>query len=196
MGRRWRNRPPRVRNRRDDALANLDPYEFERVVAEYYRREGYKVEHCGGSGRFDGGIDLKMLPEYAQPVPAPEPVDDLDRHVFSVPQEELAPTLEPMVMPRTKAPKLSTAQRCRAAHNDPNGVAAVREVVEAFRLSSLDKDKETFIGLFHSDNRPVPAVPDHGSDRTPVSDVRYVIAGRVGLPGCASEGLAPREGEQ
>ena len=268
VGRRWRRRPPRVRNRRDDALANLDPYEFERVVAEYYRREGYKVEHCGGSGRFDGGIDLKMhrdseyvivqckrenayqvthnvghellgvlltekadraivvntgeftpyaietatreprlelidgdrlremLPEYAQPVPAPEPVDDLDRHVFSVPQEELAPTLEPMVMPRTKAPKLSKAKRSRAAHNDPKGVAAVREVVEAFRLSILDKDKETFIGLFHSDNRPVPAVPDHGSDRTPVSDVRYVIAGRVGLPGCASEGLAPREGEQ
>lgn len=60
MGRRWRNRPPPVRNRRDDALANLDPYEFERVVADYYRRQGYRVDHCGGRGRFDGGIDLKM----------------------------------------------------------------------------------------------------------------------------------------
>ena len=61
VGRRWRRRLPRVRNRRDDALAHLDPYEFERVVAEYYRREGYKVEHCGGSGRFDGAIDLKTM---------------------------------------------------------------------------------------------------------------------------------------
>lgn len=54
---------PRVRNYRDDRLARLDPREFERVVADYYRRQGYKVEHCGtGSGRsrFDGGIDLKM----------------------------------------------------------------------------------------------------------------------------------------
>ena len=54
---------PRVRNRRDDRLAKLDPLEFERVVADYYRQQGYTVEHCGtggGGGRFDGGIDLKM----------------------------------------------------------------------------------------------------------------------------------------
>ena len=54
---------PRVRNYRDDRLAKLDPREFERVVAEYYRRQGYTVEHCGtgnGRSRFDGGIDLKM----------------------------------------------------------------------------------------------------------------------------------------
>lgn len=54
---------PRVRNYRDDLLARLDPREFERVVADYYRRQGYAVKHCGtGSGRsrFDGGIDLKM----------------------------------------------------------------------------------------------------------------------------------------
>ena len=185
MGRRWSNRPPRVRNRRDDALANLDPYEFEGVVADYYRRQGYQVDHCGGRGRFDGGIDLKMyrdggyvivqckrenanqvthnvghellgvlltekadraivvnageftpyaietaakesrlelidgdrlremLPEYAQPVPAPEPSDDLDRYVFSVPEEARAPALEPMLMPRTKGPSLSKAKRSR-----------------------------------------------------------------------------------
>lgn len=54
---------PRVRNYRGDRLARLDPREFELVVADYYRRQGYTVEHCGtGSGRsrFDGGIDLKM----------------------------------------------------------------------------------------------------------------------------------------
>jgi len=60
-GRGWGR--PKVRNRRDDRLANLDPLEFERVVADYYRRQGYTVEHCGTGGggrRFDGGIDLKM----------------------------------------------------------------------------------------------------------------------------------------
>lgn len=60
-GRGW-GRPP-VRNRRNDVLANLDPAEFERVVADYYRSQGYRVEHSGtggGSRRFDGGIDLKM----------------------------------------------------------------------------------------------------------------------------------------
>ncbi|WP_052100895.1 restriction endonuclease [Novilysobacter arseniciresistens] len=52
-----------VRTRRDDELANLDPLEFERVVADYYRKQGYDVEECGtgGTGRgFDGGIDLKL----------------------------------------------------------------------------------------------------------------------------------------
>ena len=52
-----------VDNRRHDRLANLDPYEFERVIADYYRRQGFEVEHCGtgnGRSRFDGGIDLKL----------------------------------------------------------------------------------------------------------------------------------------
>lgn len=60
-GRQWGR--PRVENRRNDRLANLDPLEFERVVADYYRRQGYSVVHCGTGGgqrRFDGGIDLKM----------------------------------------------------------------------------------------------------------------------------------------
>lgn len=60
-GGRWGDRA--VQNRRYDRLANLDPLEFERVVADYYRRQGYAVEHCGtggGRNRFDGGIDLKM----------------------------------------------------------------------------------------------------------------------------------------
>lgn len=39
-----------------------------------------------------------------------------------------------------------------AAHNNPEDVAAVREVVEAFRLSIINKDKATFMGLFYSDN--------------------------------------------
>ena len=177
MGKYWnrpRGRP--VRNRRFDRLANLDPYDFERVVADYYRSQGYEVDHCGGEGRYDGGIDLKMrrdgeytivqckrenanqvshnvihellgvmvtekadraivvnageftrharesadkeprlelidgdrvremLPEYAQPVPEPEPVDDLDKYVFSVPVKDRAPALEPMVMTRSRAP--------------------------------------------------------------------------------------------
>ena len=56
----WGGRRQRVHNRRWDALAALDPYQFEQVVADYYRGEGYRVEHCGGRGRFDGGIDLRM----------------------------------------------------------------------------------------------------------------------------------------
>lgn len=57
----WAKR--RVRHRMDDQLANLDPLEFERVMADYYRQQGYSVEECGtgGTGRgFDGGIDLKL----------------------------------------------------------------------------------------------------------------------------------------
>jgi len=52
-----------VRERLNDRLANLDPLEFERVMADYYRGQGYDVEECGtgGTGRgFDGGIDLKL----------------------------------------------------------------------------------------------------------------------------------------
>lgn len=52
-----------LRERQNDKLANLDPLEFERVMADYYRRQGYEVEECGtgGTGRgFDGGIDLKL----------------------------------------------------------------------------------------------------------------------------------------
>ena len=43
-------------------------------------------------------------------------------------------------------------QPALGAHNDPEDVAAVREVVEAFRLSIINKDKATFIGRFYSDN--------------------------------------------
>jgi len=43
-------------------------------------------------------------------------------------------------------------QPALGAHNDPEDVAAVREVVESFRLSIINKDKATFIGLFYSDN--------------------------------------------
>ncbi|MEN1929474.1 restriction endonuclease [Luteimonas sp. MJ250] len=60
-GRGWGR--PAVRNRRNDRLANLDWREFERVVADYYRGQGFAVEHCGtggGRSRFDGGIDLKL----------------------------------------------------------------------------------------------------------------------------------------
>lgn len=43
-------------------------------------------------------------------------------------------------------------QAAPGARNDPQDVAAVREVVEAFRLSILNKDKATFVGLFYSDD--------------------------------------------
>lgn len=52
-----------ARHRWDDALARMDPLAFERLVADYFRREGYRVEHIGTGGsarRYDGGIDLKL----------------------------------------------------------------------------------------------------------------------------------------
>lgn len=39
-----------------------------------------------------------------------------------------------------------------AGQNDPEHVAAIRKVVEAFRTSIINKDKATFVGLFISDD--------------------------------------------
>ena len=52
-----------VRRRRDDAMTRVDWAELERLLAAYYRGQGWKVEHCGtgrGAGRFDGGVDIKL----------------------------------------------------------------------------------------------------------------------------------------
>ena len=43
-------------------------------------------------------------------------------------------------------------QPALAAHNDPEDVAAIRDVVEAFRTSIISKDKATFVSLFFSDD--------------------------------------------
>lgn len=53
----------KVRNRRDDALSRISWQDFERLLATYYRGQGYQVEHVGTaatSARYDGGIDLKL----------------------------------------------------------------------------------------------------------------------------------------
>ncbi|MBJ6984341.1 restriction endonuclease [Luteimonas sp. MC1750] len=53
----------RVRDRRNDALAGEDWARVEHLLADYYRSEGYTVEHCGTGGRaarFDGGVDLRL----------------------------------------------------------------------------------------------------------------------------------------
>lgn len=55
-----------VRRRYDDGIARIDWAEMERLLAAYYRGQGWKVEHCGTAGhakRFDGGIDLKLRRE-------------------------------------------------------------------------------------------------------------------------------------
>lgn len=52
-----------VRDRYSDALSRVSWERFEHLLADYYRRQGYQVDHCGtaASGtRFDGGIDLKL----------------------------------------------------------------------------------------------------------------------------------------
>lgn len=54
----------RVRNRRDDALSRTSWDRLESLLAEYYAKQGYRVEHVGtgrtGRGS-DGGIDLKLF---------------------------------------------------------------------------------------------------------------------------------------
>jgi restriction system protein len=52
-----------VRHRHHDALSELDPLEFERLLAGFYREQGYEVEHNGTGGKgfaFDGGVDLRL----------------------------------------------------------------------------------------------------------------------------------------
>lgn len=59
----WKRGLKPVRHRWDDALARMDPLEFEGLIADHYRREGFRVEHVGTGGsnnRYDGGIDLKL----------------------------------------------------------------------------------------------------------------------------------------
>lgn len=58
-----------------------------------------------------------------------------------------------------------------AAHNDPNDVAAIHQVVEKFRLSIINKDKPTFVGLFHSDD-PQRVVWQFVSDDARLARVR------------------------
>jgi hypothetical protein len=51
------------RHRYDDALTRIDDREFERLLADFYRRQGWQVEHIGTGGtgrRFDGGVDLVL----------------------------------------------------------------------------------------------------------------------------------------
>lgn len=52
-----------VRHRQTDALSRVGWEQFEALVADHYRRQGYDVQHVGTAGtgrRFDGGIDLKL----------------------------------------------------------------------------------------------------------------------------------------
>lgn len=52
-----------VHARHHDPLSRVDWRKLEVLLADYYRRQGYQVEHTGTGGtgaRFDGGIDLKL----------------------------------------------------------------------------------------------------------------------------------------
>jgi restriction system protein len=42
-----------------ESLRDLDWREFERLLSEAFRRQGYLVEHCGGRAP-DGGVDLEL----------------------------------------------------------------------------------------------------------------------------------------
>ena len=54
-----------------ETLRGLPWQEFELLVGEAYRRQGYKVEETGGSGA-DGGVDLVLRRGSAGPVQAVE----------------------------------------------------------------------------------------------------------------------------
>lgn len=59
MSRRWKP----VRSRWSDTLTQVRWDDFERRVAEYYRGQGYRVDHSGTGASHamaDGGIDLKL----------------------------------------------------------------------------------------------------------------------------------------
>ena len=59
----WKRGLKPVLHRWDDAIARMDPLEFEKLIADHYRRRGFRVEHVGTGGarsRYDGGIDLKL----------------------------------------------------------------------------------------------------------------------------------------
>jgi restriction system protein len=42
-----------------DSIRGLTWQDFERLLAEAFRRRGYFVEHCGGAGA-DGGVDVRL----------------------------------------------------------------------------------------------------------------------------------------
>ena len=54
--------PPKASSTILDSIRRLSPQEFEDLVAEVYRREGYLVEQTG-HGRSDVGYDLVLLRE-------------------------------------------------------------------------------------------------------------------------------------
>ena len=66
----------------------------------------------------------------------------------------------------------SSLQPALAAHNEPKDVAAIREVVEAFRTSIVKKDKATFVGLFYSDK------PEHVTWQFVDDDIRVARFGK------------------
>jgi hypothetical protein len=61
---------------------------------------------------------------------------------------------------------LPSLQSALASSNDPKDVAAIREVVEAFRTSIIKKDKATFVDLFYSDK------PEHMTWQFVDDDIR------------------------
>jgi restriction system protein len=54
-------RPRRLRQQRTlSDLAALTWQQFEEVIADAFRRHGYRVREVGGRGRADGGVDLLL----------------------------------------------------------------------------------------------------------------------------------------
>jgi restriction system protein len=58
---RWDRKP--VERRYRDALSAIDWRDFERLIADYYRDQGFDIQHDGTGGRgvaFDGGVDIRL----------------------------------------------------------------------------------------------------------------------------------------
>lgn len=61
---RWDRKPVQLRHH--DALSGIDWRAFERLIADYYRDQGFEVQHDGTAGRghaFDGGVDIRLRKE-------------------------------------------------------------------------------------------------------------------------------------
>lgn len=55
----WSNRERLDRQTGIESIRGLSWQDFERLLAEAFRRQGYSVEHLGGAGP-DGGVDLRL----------------------------------------------------------------------------------------------------------------------------------------
>lgn len=121
----------RVSNRRDDALSRTRWDRLESLLADYYRAQGYRVEHVGTGatrGRSDGGVDLKLYKDYRFIV-----VQCKGWNVYKVPHNDVHELIGVMMTSRATGAIFVTAGEYTAA--------AVRKAREVPNLQLIDGDE-------------------------------------------------------